>query len=119
MDKKLTFRIAWGVFFLLGAILILLAALDVIPITLNPFALMAVVLLAAFAAYSAYKLFWFGVFFPIAISLSIIDAGTELSMNTTAHVAVYITALLLAIAFTVIFHKKGTWEVWHKPTPKK
>jgi hypothetical protein len=119
MDKSLTFRIAWGMFFLCGAILILLSALDVIPIGLNPFALTAVVLLAAFAAYSAYKLFWFGVFFPIALSLSIIDAGTEFNMNTATHIAVYVTALLISIAFTVIFHKKGTWKVWHKPTPEK
>jgi hypothetical protein len=112
------FRALWGVFFLAGATLILLSALNVIPITLNPFLLMLLVIFAAIAIYSAYKLFWFGVFFPIAFSLSIINANVHgFDMNTEVHVAVYIIALLASIALTVIIHKKGTWKVKHVETP--
>jgi hypothetical protein len=117
MDKKLMFRLLWGGYLLVSAALIILQALEVIDLGIATLVLPLIVILLAIIMYSAYKLFWFGVFIPLAIILNIFDISYGWHLGVTAIVIFYVCSLILAIAFTVIFHRKGTWKLLHRPTP--
>jgi hypothetical protein len=117
MDKKLIFRALWGGYFVICAVLIVLGALEVIDFGMSALILPLIMILLAVAAYSAYKLFWFGLFVPIAIILQIFDAAYEWKVGGVAIVIFYVCAVVLGVGFTVLFHKSGTWKLKHQQTP--
>jgi hypothetical protein len=117
MNNKLVFRILWGGYFVVCAVLIILQALAVFDSGIATLVLPFIMILLAIIMYSAYKLFWFGVFIPIAIMLNIFNASYDWRLGAVAIVIFYICSLILAIGFTVMFHRKGTWKLLHRPTP--
>lgn len=117
MDKKLTFRVLWGLYLLAAAVVLILGAVGVIDLGVPLLVQPLIVILGAIILFSACKLFWFGVFVPIAMILNILDASFDWNMGVVAIIAIYIASFIVSMAFTVLFHKKGTWQVKHKPTP--
>jgi predicted membrane protein len=112
------FRVLWGVYLLAVAIVMILGAVEVIDLGISLLGQVMLVILFAIILFSSYKLFWFGVFLPIAIVINILDASFGWSLNGTAIAAIYVVAFIVSIAFTVLFHKKGSWQLVHKETPK-
>lgn len=103
--RNVAWRVFWGTSFLLAAAAVVLSTLGIITFGINIGWLLLSILLAAMAVACTFKLFWFGVFLPVAGILNILIVNTDyLSIGPTAIGPIWITAYLLSIGFTILFH---------------
>jgi hypothetical protein len=105
-------RIFWGLFFIAAAAAVTFSILDIY--TFNGFNIGWVVLgifLVALAINCLFKLNWFGFFLPIAGLATIANYQTGyLAISDQTIGAIWIVAGLLAIGFTILFHRHHSWH---------
>ena len=109
--QSLLARIVCGLVFLAAATLVLLNIFNVITLTINIGILIALTALAILAIYSAFHLFWIGLFFLSAVIVTIMNANNiYFELDGAAIGNLYIAAALLSIAFHIIF-KNSTLSI--------
>jgi len=101
-------RIFCGLVFIAAATLVILNIFGVIALTINVGILVALTALAIVAIYSAFHLFWAGLFFLAAAIITIMNANDLVfSLDGAAIGNIFIAAALLTVAFHIIFRKSA------------
>jgi hypothetical protein len=113
--KKYTvWRIFWGLFFIVAAAAVVLSALGILTFGINIGWLVLSIFLAAIFLRSLFSLHWFGVFIPAAGIITILARATDTIVLTDSAIgAVWTAAVLLAIGFSVLFHRQYKSYHWH------
>jgi len=106
-------RVFWAVIFIAAAAAIVLNRL-VLPIpgiSLGGFIILVIMVVILIA--SVTRLFWFGVFFPLAVIFWIVMGALGYnSMSDFGFWPVFFVALLLSIGFSILFKRKKTPKRW-------
>jgi len=109
-------RVFWGVLFLAAAGLVIATSFGWLNLfVMNIWWLILMIFLAVITIASLINLQWFGVFFPIAGILTVLNYQTDwFNWSGTAIGGIFATALLLSIAFSILFHHnyKKRYEKW-------
>ncbi|MDR0591147.1 MAG: hypothetical protein LBG75_01115 [Candidatus Nomurabacteria bacterium] len=101
-------RIFWGVLLLVAAGILGVQAFDVYTFAVNPWWLVLATFLVAFGIATAIGRVWFFTFGSVAGLLTIANYQTDwlpFSMNTQQVLWMWGAAILLSIAFSVLFHR--------------
>ncbi len=97
-------RILCGLVFVAAAVLVLLNIFGVVTLSINIGILIAITALAIVAIYSAFHLFWGGLFFLAATIIVIMNANDLFFSLGGAQIGnLFIAAALLTVAFHVLF----------------
>jgi len=104
-------RIFWGLFFIAAATAVIFNILNIYTFAgLNVGWIILGIFLIALTINCLFKLNWFGVFIPLAGLATIANYQTEyLNVTDQTIGAIWIVAGLLAIGFSILFHRS-----WHK-----
>lgn len=99
-------KIFWGLFFILGAVFIVVSGLGMLP-AVSVFSLILTVVFAAWIIKSIISLHIEGIFFPLAF-LGIIYAK-PLGITAIVPWTILGAALLLTIGWSILFHNRFQW----------
>jgi len=101
-------RVFWGVFFLVAALAVLAQIFGWLTFSINIWWLILAIFLLAIMIASMVGLNWFGVFLPAACILTIVNYQTSwFDLNLTGQDigGIFAVAVLLSIAFSILFHR--------------
>ncbi|MCL2493066.1 MAG: hypothetical protein FWF33_03370 [Clostridiales bacterium] len=109
-------RIFWGVVFIAAAAAIVLNNLDFLQIPgIGFISFIVLVVMVIILIASIPRLFWFGVFFPLAVIYWIVMNSLGYNMENFGVWPVVLIALLLSIGFSILFHRRKTTKPWKDP----
>ena len=101
-------RVFWGLFFLAAAAYVALSVMGIWSFGINVGILILGIFLIAIIIKSLVSLAWFGVFIPAAVILTLLNYQTDLVDVSGAVIgASYIVAVLAAIGFSILFHRRS------------
>jgi predicted membrane protein len=107
-------RVFWGLFFLVAAGAVLAQIFGWLTFSINIWWLILGIFLLAIMVASIINLNWFGVFVPAACMTTIINYQTNwFDLNLTGQKigGLFAVAVLLTIAFSILFHRKSYREI--------
>jgi len=112
-------RVFWGVLFLAAAGLVIATSFGWLSLfSMNIWWLILMIFLFIITIASLIHLNWFGVFFPAAGILTVLNSQNLLvNWNGQMVGGIFATALLLSIAFSILFHHKG-YRNWRREIGK-
>ena len=103
-------RVLWGLFFLVAAGGIAAEMFDWLTFSINIWWLVLAIFLIAMMIASIAALNWFGFFVPVACIVTIMNYQTDWlgrSLSGQEIGGVFMIAVLLSIAFSILFHRRG------------
>ena len=111
-SRRLASRIFWGLFFLVAAVAVSCQIFGILTFEINIWWIILGIFLVAIAIKSLFSLNWLGVFLPTAVIITILNYQTDLlSLSGQAIGGTYAVAVLLSIAFYILFHsRKQSWS---------
>jgi predicted membrane protein len=100
-------RIFWGLFFLAIAAAVVCNAFGVITFGINFAIVIVAIILTTLIFKSLFRLMWPGVFIPLAGLVTILGETTDWFSLTGQNIgALFLSAFLLSVAFTIMFRRK-------------
>lgn len=114
-SKHLFGRIFWGLFFLVAAAGLASQIFGIVTYDINIWWVILCIFLVAIMIKSLISLNWFGVFVPAAVVVTILNYQTDLIQVSNEGIGgSYAVAVLLAIAFSILFHRRNRgWVGFH------
>ncbi|MCL1876641.1 hypothetical protein FWF74_01195 [Candidatus Saccharibacteria bacterium] len=106
-------RIFWSMFFLIAAAAIAAQIFGFLTFSINIWWLILVIFLTAIMVSSLVKLNWFMVFVPMACIATIANYQTDLlNLNGQAIGGLFGIAVLVSIAFSILFRRRNCDDCW-------
>lgn len=110
--KSTLTRVFWGLFFIFAAVFIALQVFGVLSVDLNIGTIILLILVTAVVIGSLAKLFWVGVFLPLAFAVMLLSQSGILSEMTGEQIGMtYAIAALVAVGFHILFHTRASLHI--------